>query len=116
MNIFILLLFLTLVITPIMNWAQDVYKIISTDKFQTLQSLPATSEVRVGKPESQSPSQIYSPEPVWASLQLPARLSQIQAVWCWPLSPGTIPGQLTCSRGSGDLLPGLPRGAGTFQW
>ena len=52
MNIFILLLFLTLVITPIMNWAQDVYKIISTDKFQTLQSLPATSEVRVGKPES----------------------------------------------------------------
>ena len=27
MNIFILLLFLTLVITPIMNWAQDVYKI-----------------------------------------------------------------------------------------
>ena len=56
MNIFILLLFLTLVITPIMNWAQlepqDVYKIIYTDKFQTLQSISAASEVRVGKPES----------------------------------------------------------------
>ena len=49
MNIFILLLFLTLIITPIMNWAQDVYKIIYTDKFQTLQSISAASEVRVGK-------------------------------------------------------------------
>ena len=81
MNIFILLVFVTLVITPIMNWAQDVYKMISTDKFQTLQSISAASEVRVGKPESQSPSQIYSPEPVWAALQLPARLPQLQTVW-----------------------------------
>ena len=54
MNIFIMLLFLTLVITPIINWAQDVYKIISTDKFQTLQSISAASEVRVGT-ASQSP-------------------------------------------------------------
>ena len=46
MNIFILLLFLTLVITPIMNWAQDVYKMISTDKFQTLQSIFVASEAR----------------------------------------------------------------------
>ena len=81
MYIYILLLFLTLIITPIMNWAQDVYKIIYTDKFQTLQSISAASEVRVSKPESQSPPQIYSTEPVWASLQLPARLSQLQAVW-----------------------------------
>ena len=49
MYIYILLLFLTLIITPIMNWAQDVYKIIYTDKFQTLQSISAASEVRVGK-------------------------------------------------------------------
>ena len=55
MNIFILLLFLTLVITPIMNWAQDVYKMIYTDKFQTLQSISAASEVRVGKWASQRP-------------------------------------------------------------
>ena len=48
MNFFTLLVFVTLVITPIMNWAQDVYKIISTDKFQTLQSTSAASEVRVG--------------------------------------------------------------------
>ena len=52
MNIYILLLFLTLIITPIMNWAQDVYKMIYTDKFQTLQSISTASEVRVGKPES----------------------------------------------------------------
>ena len=52
MNIYILFLFLTLVIIPIMNWAQDVYKMIYTDKFQTLQSISAASEVRVGKPES----------------------------------------------------------------
>ena len=52
MNIYILLLFLTLIITPIMNWAQDVYKIIYTDKFQTLQSISTASEVRVGKTKS----------------------------------------------------------------
>ena len=58
MNIFILLLFLTLVITPIMNLAQDVYKMIYTDKFQTLQSISAASEVRVGKWASQIPESI----------------------------------------------------------
>ena len=84
MNIFILLVFVTLVITPIMNWAQDVYKMISTDKFQTLQSISAASEVRVGTGQArvlESITNVFVPEPVWAALQLPARVPQLQAVW-----------------------------------